>query len=80
MEHSLNAMRVRGARRQVQCDRDDLSPEIGGNGCCSRIAPPGITDQLLAGSGEADKRLHIAWVVVQRGEIPPLGFRCEFRP
>src|SRR5712671_4182220 len=66
-------------RREIQGDRDRLAPEIGGRRSGPRIAPPGIADELLAGKGQASKRLHTARVVGERSEVPSLCLGCELR-
>src|SRR5580692_4614981 len=73
-------MRVGGPRSKIQCDRDHLAPEIGGHGGSERVAPPRIADQLLTGSGQTDERLHIPWVVGQRGQVPSLCLSREVWP
>src|SRR5580704_8241079 len=73
-------MRVGGPWSKFQCDRDHLAPEIGGHGGSERVAPPRIADQLLTGSGQTDERLHVPWVVGQRGQVPSLGLSREVWP
>src|SRR5271166_1820592 len=73
-------MRIGGPGRQIQCDRDHLAPEIGGYCGRKRVTPPGVADQLLASSGQANKRLDTAWIVCQRSEKPSLCLGREIRP
>ena len=73
-------MRIGRPRRKIHCDRNHFAPEVGGHRGSERIAPPGIADQLLTGSGETDERLHVPWVVGQRGQVPSLCLSREVWP
>src|SRR5262249_20052531 len=57
--------------------RHRLAPEIGSRRYGSRVAPPWVADQMLAGYSQADQRLGIARGARQRRQEPALRLRRE---
>ena len=49
-----------------------LSSEVERDRGSTRIAPPGLADQMLAGTCEADQAFEVLWIESQRGEEPTL--------
>src|SRR5215469_16333622 len=64
-------------RCERQGDRHRLAPEIRSRRYGSRVAPPWVADQMLAGYRQADQRLGIARVARQRRQEPALRLGRE---